>query len=408
MNKNFIFEDLIVKLPQLDNEKINLNLKTMTNDKILDKNENRLDKMIDEIGFRFFKGASILANPYSSINLNKVDLSYYNRFISNIPIEKCKEQKKIMTRAYYKLWEIIDYFKLIREDYPDGMLASNTAEGPGGFIQGLIYYRILNGKKKNFLKDKYKAITIKTGDNLDFNHKVTQDFRNTFQNKYNLLDISYGGDDGDLTKIKVVKNYINNFKDRKADIFTGDGGGDHSSSLLIKEPENSQLVICQAIIGLSVLNKGGNFILKAYTITVPSSYQLVQLLASYFEEFYVTKPVTSRVFNNETYIVGKNFKGIKEEELNKLHTLIENLKEIQNQGKYIYELFSNSIDRELKIQVDRFSQSHYEIRLKLFNEIKNIIKNRKNKNVIKKYVDNVEKTSIGWCTKMKLDFLIDI
>ena len=412
INNKFKYSDLIIKLPSLKPENINMDIKTIINTNINNKHEENLHNKIEKIGYDKFKGVSVLVNPYSLINLNNVDLGYLKKTIRIGYVNKCKEKKKILTRAYYKLWEVIDHFKLLDGNYPNGFVSSNVAEGPGGFIQAVIYYRIINNDKKEYLKDKVYGISLKVSGNLDFTNadKVNNKFREIYEKRYNILNISYGGDDGDLTKIKVIKNYVNQFKDKKADLFTGDGGIVANSSL-DKEILNGQLILCEAIVGLAVLKKGGHFVLKTYTLTLPFNIELLQLLSSYFEEFYITKPVTSRIFNTEKYIVGKNFKGIKEEELEKLFKLVEILKDIENQGKYIYSFFSNSIDKKLENQIKQFNNTHYGIRLRLFNIIDYILKNNNNteegKRIIQKYKKILEYTSYKWCKKMKLNFLIE-
>ena len=413
MNNFFTFEDLIIRLPSINIETINLDFKTITNTKIIDKDEQILEHMIDDMGYKNFKAASVLVNPYSFVNLNNVDLNFLKRNLNVNHINTCKENKAILTRAYYKLWEIIDHFKLINNSYTNGMVSSNVAEGPGGFIQSVIYYRINKSVigKEDYLKDKLYGISIKTTGNLNFEDNITKKFREIYEKRYNMLNISYGGDDGNLTKINVIKKYIENFKDKKADIFTGDGGIEVNSSLG-KEILNGQLIICEAIIGLSVLKKGGHFVLKTYTFTLPCNIQLLQILSSYFEEFYITKPVTSRVFNTEKYIVGKNFKGIDKTELDKLLLIIENLKKMENNDKYVYNIISNKINIDLKNKVEQFNKSHFQLRLKLLNQVKYILDNKnKNKpnakNIINKYKTFVEKTSLNWCKQHNLNFLIN-
>ena len=50
-----------------------------------------------------------------------------------------KDFKEVLSRAFFKLWEMIVAFKLIPET--DNFRSAHIAEGPGGFIQATMYYR---------------------------------------------------------------------------------------------------------------------------------------------------------------------------------------------------------------------------------------------------------------------------
>jgi hypothetical protein len=50
--------------------------------------------------------------------------------------------------------------------------------------------------------------------------------------------------------------------------------------------------------------KGGDFILKAYTLFERPTVALLYLLGHCFEELWVAKPATSKAANSETYFVG--------------------------------------------------------------------------------------------------------
>ena len=411
MKDNFKFTDLIVKMPNLEIDPINIKIRTTENISIDNQHEKKLHDKISIIGYDNFKGASVLANIYSLVNINNIDLFYLKKILNIDKPRKCIEKKKILTRAYYKLWEIVDHFKLLDGNFSDGLVSSNVAEGPGGFIQAIIYYRAIHNKKEEYLKDKVYGISLKVEGHLNFDNenKVVKKFREVYESKYKILNISYGGDNGDLTKIDVIRTYVNQFSKNKADIFTGDGGIVSNISL-DKELLNGQLILCEAIVGLAVLKVGGHFVLKIYTVTQPFTIELIQLLSSYFDEFYITKPVTSRIFNTEKYLVGKGFKGIKDSELEKLFDLVKKLKQIQNDNKYIYSIFGNKINTEINNQIEKFNNVHFKIRLKLFDKIKFILDSNKKKDgriILNNIKKMVEYKSYKWCKMMKLGFMIE-
>ena len=65
-----------------------------------------------------------------------------------------------ISRSYFKLWEIITYFKLL--DNNQKLRCAGIAEGPGGFIECIVNYR----NKYFSIKDDIYAITL-IDDNKD-------------------------------------------------------------------------------------------------------------------------------------------------------------------------------------------------------------------------------------------------
>lgn len=115
--------------------------------------------------------------------------------------ENQTSQSKIFSRAYFKIWEILDMGVFqSKKDVP--IRIASVAEGPGGFLHALIDYRLKNSPD---LKDKYYSITL----------RITQDTRNAkdwsdFRSKSYFdqmrqigykIKLSYGKTDtGDLLK----------------------------------------------------------------------------------------------------------------------------------------------------------------------------------------------------------------
>lgn len=71
------------------------------------------------------------------------------------------EQAQIFSRAYFKLWEILETGVL--EGMKDKPLSIGcVAEGPGGFIHALVDYRLRQQRNEMKLqRDTYNAITLK-------------------------------------------------------------------------------------------------------------------------------------------------------------------------------------------------------------------------------------------------------
>jgi hypothetical protein len=79
------------------------------------------------------------------------------------------------------------------------------------------------------------------------------------------------------------------------------------------EEETASVNYGQVLTGLLSLAVGGHFVSKQFTFVTPFSRSLIAIVASLFEETYITKPKTSRPLNSEVYLVGKWFKGISPE-----------------------------------------------------------------------------------------------
>lgn len=236
-----------------------------------------------------------------------------------------------INRAYFKMIEILKNFNLIDNNKP--LTYAALAEGPGGFIQAVSDYR-----KNN--EDIIWGITIKNDreSSTKWNHSLNSKFK-----------ICYGDskiNDGNLLNPLNIKAYTNLFKDNKADLVTADGGFFVPSKLEnFKEQIHLHLFLCEIVTALKVQKIGGNFILKIYDIFTNSTVQLLSILASGYEQVFITKPVTSRPANSEKYIVCMNYRGINN--LDKLFEICEKLWKYKQKNIYISSLFSNTVPRSI-------------------------------------------------------------
>ena len=91
-----------------------------------------------------------IVNPFEhNINDYKDDInSNVSIYFSN------KDEPKILSRAFYKMWEILMMFDIANMQ---NLTMMGIAEGPGSFIQAVIKYR---EKFYNITKDKIYYITI--------------------------------------------------------------------------------------------------------------------------------------------------------------------------------------------------------------------------------------------------------
>ena len=80
---------------------------------------------------------------YYVVNPYEHKITNYDKDLSNMTNKYFNQKKsdpKILSRAFYKLWEILFVFDLASEDK---LTYAALAEGPGAFIQAVIKFREL-------------------------------------------------------------------------------------------------------------------------------------------------------------------------------------------------------------------------------------------------------------------------
>jgi 23S rRNA U2552 (ribose-2'-O)-methylase RlmE/FtsJ len=236
---------------------------------------------------------------------------YIHTIIPQYKISVCK--LKPLSRSYYKLIEIINTLTITLPNEP--IKSFHLAEGPGGFIEALIYYRKLNLNNEN---DIYNGITLIDDKNENIpGWKKSRDFLEVNKNVY----IIKGADNtGNILNIKNFNYCYNRYKN-SIDFITADGGFDYSSNFNKQEILSINLILAQVIYAIALQKQGGTFILKVFDIFTQATIDILYILSSLYEKCYIIKPNTSRNANSEKYIVCKLFKLADASELiNKLST----------------------------------------------------------------------------------------
>lgn len=257
------------------------------------------------------------------------------------------KDETILSRAFYKLWEILMNFDLVNQTNPINVIT--LAEAPGSFIQTVIHYRKqIVGQKK----DSYECITIH-GEDLDENvPKMHKTFIDKYKKMLNIhptccLEESKKSnmDNGDLTDLKTINNFLDRIHKKKgyADFITADGGFDWDEEKY-QEAEAYILLLGEIITALKVQNKDGHFVLKIFSTFTTMTIKLIMVLQSFYKEIIVTKPLMSRMSNSERYIICKTFKTRPNDKatVNKIDKLIEALhvmKKKESSGEYVCDLF---------------------------------------------------------------------
>lgn len=214
-----------------------------------------------------------------------------------IPKYKSVSKYKPLSRSYFKMIEITNFFRLL-DTVSDSMRSFHLAEGPGGFIEALVNMR----ENRN---DQYIGMTI-LDDDVDPSIPAWKKSERFLKNNPNVY-IEKGRDQtGDILSLDNFDHCIDAYRS-SMDIITGDGGFDFSSDFNNQEIQISRLLFAQVAFAIGMQKRGGSFILKIFDCFMQHSIDILAILSSFYEKVYITKPQTSRYANSEKYVVCKGF-----------------------------------------------------------------------------------------------------
>tara|TARA_A100001015_G_scaffold199331_1_gene222500 strand:+ start:221 stop:1354 length:1134 start_codon:yes stop_codon:yes gene_type:complete len=321
-------------------------------------------------------------NHIDSWDNYKKNTNPYEYIHTIIPDKKYSISKlKPLSRSFYKIIEICNTINIL-PDLDKPINSFHLAEGPGGFIEGLIY---LHNNKNN----KYYGMTLQST-NIDIpGWKKSRDF---LKENTNVFIENGTTNDGNLLKQENLKYCYNKYKG-SIDIITGDGGFDFSLDFDNQEQQSIKLLYAQICYALSIQKENGTFILKIFDIFTKGSLDLIYILCCFYSDITIMKPYTSRIANSEKYLICKNFKvknyKLIEYLINNFDKFLENDKNISGFLNIDHSLyFINKIEEASAI----FGQQQME---NINNTINKIINNDSNSELIK---NNIQKC-IYWCNK---------
>ncbi|XP_011311453.1 cap-specific mRNA (nucleoside-2'-O-)-methyltransferase 1 [Fopius arisanus] len=107
-----------------------------------------------------------------------------------------------------------------------------------------------------------------------------------------------------------------------------DGGFSVEGKQAIQEILSKQLYLCQCLVALKIVQRGGNFVTKLFDLFTPFSVGLVYLLYRCFERISIFKPNTSRPANSERYLICQGRKN----DVNDVISYLEEANEILLRG----------------------------------------------------------------------------
>lgn len=291
---------------------------------------------------------------YYVVNMFEDSINDYKESISHVA-EDYLNKPNIVSRYFYKMWEILYMFDLARKEK---MVMTGLAEGPGSFIQAFIEFReqfydpsndIVYGQSMTEIdKGMVEAMNKRYGDMIDI-IKNSKDSKSSVKAKKGTKKTTMLPTDGDITKVATIE-YIRNSIKEPVDLVTADGALEKNGNFDLNYIEQSSygLLLGQIITAISISAKGGSFVLKCFDTFTHNTIKLIGLLTSFYDTVYLYKPFTSRNTNMERYIICKGFQyNHKDDKLaNKINLLEETLKECKT------DIFINDIFPKMHLKDD--------------------------------------------------------
>ncbi|XP_020290351.1 cap-specific mRNA (nucleoside-2'-O-)-methyltransferase 1 [Pseudomyrmex gracilis] len=172
---------------------------------------------------------------------------------------------------------------------------ADVCAGPGGFSEYVLSRTKWHAKGFGFTLKEKNDFTLD-----EFFAGPSE----TFHPYYGPLD---NGDVYELENQEGFRNLIMKHTQNKGVHFMmADGGFSVEGQENIQEILSKQLYLCQCLVALMVVRKGGHFVTKLFDLFTPFSAGLVYLMYRCFNSICIFKPNSSRPANSERYLICKN------------------------------------------------------------------------------------------------------
>ena len=293
-----------------------------------------------------------------------------------------------LSRSYFKMIEIIKDFNLITKK-KESFISSHLAEGPGGFMEAC--YNISH--KVGFDFYSHYGITLYSSNKDIPGWNKALDF--IYNN--NDVKICYGKDKtGNLYNSDNILNFIDNVGKSNCDLVTADGGFDFSIDFNKQELLSYRLILCEIITALGIQKIGGSFICKFFDLYSIATIKLLFLLNSFYEEVFITKPLTSRPANSEKYIVCKNFKGIDFDYIKELINVI-GLWNKNQEHILINDIFEFKLPSYYIKQIKSYNNINYKLQMETINNTLSLMSKNKSLSILNSIIEKQVKKAKKWC-----------
>ena len=261
---------------------------------------------------------------------------------------------KIISRAFYKMWELLMMFPLI-QDNKKNITTIHIAEAPGSFVQAVIYYR-----RKFFSKEQSNDNYIATS--IDNEKKKSSEYIPSFNSSLTSIKQfkQWSFKNSDLTQIQIIDKFVEDNEKNKADLITADGGFNWKDENY-QEQEAYILLLSEIYCALMLQKKGGSFVIKFFEIFTELTVKMIEILKRFYKNVIITKPLLSRLSNSERYIVCINYNDT-DNGLDKIYEIIKQAN--KNSDKYLADIFPEyqinpAIDIVIKLSSTQLSNEQH-------------------------------------------------
>jgi cap2 methyltransferase len=304
---------------------------------------------------------------------------YYN--VSKIftkPFKGLKEEiswriGKNISQAFIKMYEILNLYNFFSEEKT--ITTFHCCEAPGQFILATKTYieKYYPNSELNWgAQSLHPGEGYALGDDYGF-----------IKNNVDRWD--FGADKtGDISKLKNIKYYKKYFE--KCDLVTFDCGFSFNTNFKATYQDKimAELNFAAGLMILNGLKIGGNFVIKVFLPqSLPGIICLNYIFVKYFRKVYVYKSFQN-TNSSEVYIIGKKYKGIDQELLDKMFKVYKSRKfddffvDIEDSFKKEYtDIMSFFIQKNINSLT---STVYYIENQREFKEEKNYIKEKQKQN----------------------------
>jgi cap2 methyltransferase len=310
-----------------------------------------------------------------------------------------KFNAKFVTNAWMKYWEMYSHYDVTGES--SKFYAFFNAELPGATLSAFNHYM---KTMKPHIDFDWRASSLAPSEHSKNELEALGDNYGLYANSKDkwIMEIGGDGNNGDVTKVENILDFEKklgpNSEFGGMHLYSHDAGIDVSSNeagglgFNDQEIANARIHLGCAISGFLTLRPGGTFIAKQYTFFETFTWNLIIIYASLFEEFYISKPLTSRQYNSEIYLIGKNFKGIPDSIKEVLLFRLENFSTkpfiASDAIKIKYREQIKDISRAARI-IHGQQVSFLDENIELFEKYQNSL------NVLKNGIENIKRSKIS-------------
>lgn len=315
-------------------------------------------------------------NFYLVLSNFEINVPEYEDDLEKLLKKKLKLEN-FYSRDFFKVWEILSYFDILS----DGGMKTLCLSENGGFISGINYFREYYFSSKS--------------DKLSYEFKGKKEEFKLKDTKFNKLDKNKPLESFETSNSLLTVTDINKFiKDNKLlniDLITCNGS-DKDEIYLYK------YLLSNILLVLKVQSKNGNFILRLNDIYTNFTLKMINILHDCYKEVYICKPLFSRDYTNEKYLICKNL-NISDKDKNNLISKLEKiLNDFNKSNLVIADLISDKIYKIEEIKDIVFINNN--LSNNEHNNINKIIEYRNKKNYFgeeyNKFRNNQIKNTDWW------------